>query len=78
MHLHLISLVEDRVAELAQGPRHRWSTPARRPTGIAVTGRRALARLFLTVSLVSAAAVRRLDACLAEDLFTATPSPDGA
>ena len=78
MHLLTIALAEDRAATLAQERRRHGSLPARprrRPTAAA---RRALARTLAAVSLVSAAAVRRLDACIADDLVRPLAPADGA
>jgi hypothetical protein len=68
MHLHLDDLARDRVAELASAARDHASVPSRRARPAPWAPRRVAARAFLAISLVSAAAVRRLDACLADDL----------
>jgi hypothetical protein len=78
MHTHLDTLAADRRAGLTDDARraafHRAvtkSTPRTAPV------RRIAARVLLAVSLISAAAVRRLDGCLAEDLLPLA-TPDGA
>jgi hypothetical protein len=78
MHLHVITLAEDRVAGLAQASRHHWSTAPLAGDSLTAASRRALARVLLAISLASAAAVSRLDACLAEDLARPIARPDGA
>lgn len=79
MHLHLDTLAAERRAGLADDARravvHRTvARPAERATPV----RWMAARVLLAISLASAAAVRRLDGCLAEDLARSLPTPDGA
>lgn len=79
MYLQTIALAEDRVAQLAQERRRpeSFGQPGR-DRGPRDSARRLLARGLVAVSLASAAAVRRLDACLAEDLARPMAAPDGA
>jgi hypothetical protein len=78
MYLQTIALAEDRVAQLAQERRRPGSFgPPDRDLSILRGARRLLARGLVAVSLASAAAVERLDACLAEDLIRPM-APDGA
>jgi hypothetical protein len=77
MHLLIPDLARDRAAELAQESRR----PRRDPSPRAVPRRRVrhlLAVALVRLSLASAAAVRRLDACLADDLLRPIARPDGA
>jgi len=78
MHLLTIALAEDRATTLAQERRRHGSLPARPRGGPTSAARRMLARALATISLVSAAAVRRLDACIAEDLVRPLAPADGA
>jgi hypothetical protein len=74
MHVSLPQLATDIEAE------RRRSIPARRPEGSAARRgglRRAAAILLARVSLASAGAVRRLDACIAEDLTRPRAVIDG-
>jgi len=79
MYLQTIALAEDRVAQLAQERRRPGPVgpprDARRPLDGA---RHLLARGLMAISLASAAAVERLDACLAEDLARPVVAVDGA
>ena len=77
MHLLTIALAEDRAATLAQERRRHGSPPARPPRR-PIAARRVLARGLAAISLVSAAAVRRLDACIADDLMRPMAPADGA
>ena len=75
MHLHLDTLAAERRAEITDDVRraafHRAVTHSTTHTAPV---RRIAARALLAISLTSAAAVRRLDRCLAEDrLPRATP-----
>jgi hypothetical protein len=77
MHLLIPDLARDRAAELAQESRR----PRRDPSPRAGRRRRVrhlLAIALVRLSLASAAAVRRLDACLADDLLRPIARPDGA
>jgi hypothetical protein len=77
MHLLLPDLARDRAAALAQERRRYRSSPPSRARHHPF--RRAAAVGLARVSLASAAAVRRLDACLADDLIRPlTTQPDGA
>ena len=79
MYLQTIALAEDRVAQLAQERRRPGSFgPTHRTGGLRHPARRLLARGLVAISLASAAAVGRLDACLAEDLRRPLTAPDGA
>ena len=72
MHLSIPHLAADVETE------RRRSIPANRPTGTSHSGPRRVAALVLArVSLASAAAVRRLDACIAEDLVHPRTIADG-
>ena len=77
MHLLIPDLARDRAAELAQESRR----PRRDPSPRADRQRwvrHLLAVALVRLSLASAAAVRRLDACLADDLLRPIARPDGA
>ena len=77
MHLLIPDLARDRAAELAQESRR----PRRDPSGQPDRQRQVrhlLAVVLVRLSLASAAAVRRLDACLADDLLRPVTRPDGA
>ena len=77
MHLLIPDLARDRAAELAQEsrrPRRDRSPRADRRRQL----RHLLAVALVRLSLASAAAVRRLDACLADDLLRPIARPDGA
>ena len=79
MYLQTIALAEDRVAQLAQERRRPGSFgPPDHDRGVLRGARRLLARGLVAISLASAAAVGRLDACLAEDLRRPLTAPDGA
>ena len=79
MYLQTIALAEDRVAQLAQERRRPGSFgPPRPERRLVVDARRLLARVLASISRASAAAVQRLDACIAEDLARPVPAPDGA
>jgi hypothetical protein len=78
MHLLTIALAEDRAATLGQERRRHGSLPARAPRRPTAAARRALAHGLVIISLVSAAAVRRLDACIADDLVRPMVPTDGA
>jgi hypothetical protein len=70
MHLLIPDLASDRAAGLAQEARRHRSVPATsRRRGL----RQLAAIVLIRVSLASEAAVRRLDACLADDLLRARP-----
>ena len=82
MYLLLSDLAHDRVVALAQERRHLRSSQlaaARSRRRRAGPVRRAVALVLVRISLASATAVRRLDDCLADDLFRPmTTRPDGA
>ena len=78
MHLLTIALAEDRAATLAQERRRHGSLPGPTPASADRRTRRVLARGLAAISLVSAAAVRRLDACIADDLVRPMAPADGA
>ena len=67
MHLLIPDLAHDRAAELAQESRRPRRDPSQRPDRRRQV-RHVLALVLVRLSLVSAAAVRRLDACIADDL----------
>ena len=75
MYLLLSDLAHDRVVALAQERHHHRSVARSDGRGL----RRGAARVFARISLASAAIVRRLDACIADDLVRPlTTRPDGA
>lgn len=77
MYLLIPDLARDRAAALAQERRRHRSSPAVPRDHHPV--RRATAVVLARISLASAAAVRRLDACTADDLVRPlTTRADGA
>jgi len=77
MHLLIPDLARDRAAELAQESRRPRRDPSQRPDRRRQV-RHVLAVVLVRLSLASASAVRRLDACLADDLLRPVSRPDGA
>ena len=77
MHLLIADLARDRAAELAQESRRLRRDALSRPDRQRRL-RHVLAVALVHLSLASAAAVRRLDACLADDLARPIARPDGA
>ena len=77
MHLLIPDLARDRAAELAQESRRPRRDPTPGPDRQRQV-RHVLAVVLVRLSLASASAVRRLDACLADDLLRPVSRPDGA
>ncbi len=77
MHLLIADLARDRAAELAQESRRPRRDPSPRPDRRRQV-RHLLAVALVRLSLASAAGVRRLDKCLADDLLRPIARPDGA
>ena len=77
MHLLIADLARDRVSELAQESRRPRRDPSQRPDRRRQV-RHVLAVVLVRLSLASASAVRRLDACLADDLLRPVTRADGA
>jgi hypothetical protein len=81
MHLHVTALANDQAAERARElarARHAGAYAVARPTTrMSDRLRRTAARGLLVLSVASARAVRRLDACIAEDLARPFAPTDG-
>ncbi len=76
MHLHIAALAAERTAERRRAVDRRHATVRGRAGHGPGSLRRGLAAAFAAVSRMSAAAVRRLDACVADDLARRLAAPD--